>query len=338
MALKTVRPKNIRGNRTTTVTTKTFDKVDYEKKSLEVLRSYEEYLSSERNYSNYTIISYITDINEFKDFIKLESFGTLLTLRGSNAARAYMTTMYNHDLRKKSIARKLSSLKSFYRYLEREKQVDENPFELVESPKIEKSLPKFLYKEEMEKIFSSIDNTTPIGMRNLVIMEILYGSGLRVSELCTLTESSLDFANKMIKVFGKGHKERYVPMNDRTIDAINEYLYIGRPRLILKNEQNEGNTLLVNSRGGELTPRGVRVILNKILLDASESVHISPHVLRHTFATHLLDGGADLRSVQEMLGHASLSTTTNYTHVSTEQLKRSMDLHPRQINVEKIKK
>ena len=304
---------------------------DNETISLKAIEKYKEYLISERNYSEYTINSYISDILEFKEFLKSEDFGTLITARSTHA-RYFMTRLFNNDFKKKSIARKLSSLKTFYRYLITENIVTKNPFELIESPKVEKSLPRFLYKEEIEKIFDSIDTTTAIGKRNLAIMEVLYGSGLRVSELVSLENKNLDFSNAMIKVLGKGSKERYVPMNLRTIEALNNYIHVGRPELILKVEMTSPSALFVNKNGGALTARGVRVIINKVLEDAAESIHVYPHMLRHTFATHLLDGGADLRSVQEMLGHSNLSTTQIYTHVSTEQLRKSMENHPRQNN------
>ena len=305
--------------------------IDNEALSKQAIEKYKQYLITERNYSEYTVNSYIDDICGFKDFLTEEGLGTLITARSVHA-RNYMTRMFNMDYKKKSIARKLSSLKTFYRFLITEKIVAKNPFELIESPKVEKSLPHFLYKEEIEKIFNSIDTTTAIGKRNIAIMEILYGSGLRVSELCSLKMDNLDFANEMIKVIGKGNKERYVPMNTRTIDALQTYIHIGRTELILKCESSAPLEIFVNRSGGALTPRGVRVIINKVLDDAAESIHVYPHMLRHTFATHLLDGGADLRSVQEMLGHSNLSTTQIYTHVSTEQLKKSMENHPRQSN------
>lgn len=324
---KTVRPTGKRS--TPTIKKRETLIVDNESLSREAIEKYKQYLTAERNYSEKTIESYIGDIEEFQEFLKSENMGTIITAKSIHA-RNYMTRMFNKDLKKKSIARKLSSLKTFYRFLITEKIVQKNPFELIESPKVEKSLPRFLYKEEIEKIFSSIDTTTAIGKRNMALMEVLYGSGLRVSELCSLTPKNLDFSNAMIKVIGKGQKERYVPMNSRTIEALHNYIHIGRPELILKVENKAPEELFVNRNGGPLTSRGVRVIIDKILNDAAESIHVYPHMLRHTFATHLLNGGADLRSVQEMLGHSNLSTTQIYTHVSTEQLKRSMELHPRQ--------
>lgn len=325
---KTVRPTN-----KTHHTGVKKEPVVKEKSSLELSREavtkYQNYLENERNCSPYTVSSYIDDICEYASFLQEENMGTLLTARSTHA-RHYITRLFNNEYKKKSIARKISSLKTFYRYLVLEKIIENNPFELIEAPKVEKSLPKFLYIEEIDKIFNSIDTTSAIGKRNMAIMEVLYGSGLRVSELCSLTEANLDFSNAMIKVFGKGHKERYTPMNQRTIDALKTYIYIGRKELILKCEKEAPDVLFVNHRGGALTTRGVRVILDKILEDASVTMHVSPHTLRHTFATHLLNGGADLRSVQEMLGHENLATTQIYTHVNTEQLRISMENHPRQ--------
>ena len=326
MAIKrTVRPQT-RRKPATTVT----PKVDLEKKSQEALEKYRVYLDSERNYSINTVESYLSDIKEFNDFLKTEEFGCLLSIANSTAHIAFITILYNNSYNKKSICIMLSSLKGFYRFLVDEGIMDTNPFELIEAPKVEKTLPKFLYVDEINKIFDSIDTSTVIGMRNSAIMEVLYGCGLRVSELCDLKKANIDFSNEMVKVFGKGHKERYVPINERALEAVKKYITIARPVLTAKVELEDDGFLFVNARGTHLTPRGVRVIIDKILDDAHESMHVSPHMLRHTFATHLLNGGADLRSVQEMLGHVNLSTTQIYTHVSTEQLKKTMEKHPRQ--------
>lgn len=326
---KTVRPPV----KKPTITKKTNDsEVD---KSKEAMEQYRSYLAIEKNYSTYTVQGYLSDIKDFYEYLKSEGFGNLLSIVKSNIPRHYLSYLSTTaKFTKKSIGRKLSSLRTFYRYLEVEGIVTSNPFEAIETPKAEKTLPKFLYPVEINKIFDSIDTSTPIGKRDRTIMELLYGSGLRVSELCGLQASNLDFANEMIKVFGKGHKERYVPMNHLTMKALKEYLNVARPQLVLKNELDDSGELLVNHRGGPLTTRGVRVILNNIMDNAADVTHISPHMLRHTFATHLLDGGADLRSVQEMLGHANLSSTQIYTHVSKEQLKRSyMENHPRQAEI-----
>lgn len=296
----------------------------------EVIEKYQMYLEVERNYSGYTVLNYIHDIKEFKEFLSSNDFGNLLTIDKTNIARYYISYLSEKNYKKKSIARKISSIRSFYRYLERQGIIKENIFESVESPKLDKPLPKVLYINEMEEIFKAIDDSTAIGKRDLAIIEVLYGSGLRVSELCALTEKNLDFQNKTVKVFGKGHKERYVPLSDKAIMALKKYIIIARPELVLNSKMADSNYLLVNHHGGALTPRGVRVILDNILAKTSDNIHVSPHTLRHTFATHLLDGGADLRSVQEMLGHSNLSSTQIYTHVSKEQLKKVyMKSHPR---------
>lgn len=296
----------------------------------EAINKYKTYLDAERNYSEYTVLNYINDINEFKTFLSENEFGYLTSLTKQNIARYYISYLSEKNYKKKSIARKISSLRTFYRYLERQGIINDNIFENVETPKLDKPLPKVLYFNEIEEIYASIDTSTALGMRDFAILEILYGSGLRVSELCNLTEKDLDYRNKTIKVFGKGHKERYVPLNEKAISSIKRYLLVSRPELRINSKYEEPVQLFLNNHGGPLTTRGVRVILNNIIDRSSENLHISPHTLRHTFATHLLDGGADLRSVQEMLGHSNLSTTQIYTHVSKEQLKRVyLESHPR---------
>lgn len=300
-------------------------------KTKEALDKYRNYLEVERNYSPYTVQNYLKDINDFKIFLDEEKHGNLLYIKTENIARYYISKLVANGFAKKSIARKISSLRAFYRYLTVEGLIEKSYFENVETPKLDKQLPKFLYINEIELMFNSIDKSTVIGKRDYALLELLYGSGLRVSEICTITESSLDFANEQIKVFGKGSKERYIPMNEKSIEALKEYIYLSRPSLIQNNEINAPETLFVNHHGGPLTPRGVRVILDKIIDQTKELGHIYPHMIRHTFATHLLDGGANLRSVQKMLGHKNLSTTQIYTHVSKEQIKKAyMENHPRQ--------
>lgn len=329
MALK----KTVRGNKKIVKTNLNKIETNVNTTNLidEALTKYHNYLEVEKNYSTYTVQNYFKDIQDFKKFLEVEQYGDLLKIRSENIARYYISYLVNLGFAKKSIARKISSLRAFYKYLVVEGMLERSYFENVETPKLDKQLPKFLYQNEIELMFNSIDTTTSIGKRDCALLELLYGSGLRVSEICTITEKNLDFPNEMIKVFGKGSKERYVPMNRRTIDSLKEYIYLGRPSLIQKVELNAPDELFVNHHGGALTPRGVRVILDKIIDKTGELGHIYPHMIRHTFATHLLDGGADLRSVQTMLGHENLSTTQIYTHVSKEQIKESYMLnHPRQ--------
>ena len=312
-----------------------------------LIESYKKYLQIERNYSEYTVISYLKDIKDFSSFLQREGFGSLLSIRKGNVPRYFISSLANQGLTRKSIARKISGLRGFYRYLVKNRAIKENVFFEVETPKIEKNLPKFLYEEEIQKLFEAIDTTSPRGKRDLAILELLYGSGLRVSELCALTDKSLDFPNGMVRVFGKGQKGRYVPLSQPAISALQLYLLAGRPLLLRKETES---ALFLNFFGGPLSTRGVRVVLNNILVMASENLKISPHMLRHSFATHLLNGGADLRSVQEMLGHVHLASTQIYTHVSNEQLKKAytyasqvhknqkkayLQSHPRQIKINK---
>lgn len=312
---------------------------DDEQKCDDAINKYKDYLSAEKNYSPYTISSYLKDIDEFKKFLENEKYGNLLKINSDNIGRYYISHLSGNNYSRKSIARKISSLRAFYRFLAVKEIISESYFETVETPKIEKKLPKFLYKNEIELMFNSIDRSKSVGVRDYAILELLYSSGLRVSELCSITEKNLDFPNEMIKVFGKGHKDRYVPMNERCIAILKEYIYVSRPELIRKVEKNATDILFVNRNGGPLTTRGVRVILNNIIDHTAEVGHVYPHMIRHSFATHLLDGGADLRSVQELLGHENLSTTQIYTHVSKEQIKESYMLsHPRQVgNNRKVK-
>ena len=297
----------------------------------DALEVYENYLIVERLYSEYTTLNYIKDIKDFNDFVKSEEFGDALNLESTKISRYYISYL-SDKYSKRTINRKLSSLRGFYKLLHERGMIDFNPFEEVQSIKTDKPLPHFLQVNEIEGMFNSINTNTPLGMRDEVILELLYGSGLRVSELCGLTYKSFDFSNKMILVYGKGAKERYVPMSDKAIKSIDVYKEVARPILQKRNGQNiDPNEFILNNRGGSLTPRGVRVVLNNIIAKTSDTFKISPHMLRHTFATHLLDGGADLRSVQEMLGHVNLSTTQIYTHVSIEQtMKAYMEHHPRQ--------
>lgn len=294
-----------------------------------LIESFITYIESERKYSSYTILNYKNDIIEFQKFVKANSFGNL-SLTTNNAGRYYTSYLNEHYKKARSVVRKLSSLRSFYKFCIRESLTKINPFAIVSSPKLEKTLPKFLYNEEIEALFDSINVDTILGIRDYAMLELMYGTGIRVSELCSLKEIDIDFSNKKMIVLGKGNKERYLPLHDLIIDSLEQYLLYSRKELQVKNKRSISNILFLNNHGGPLTPRGVRDILNRLVKNASENFKISPHMLRHTFATHLLNNGADLISVQELLGHANLSTTQIYTHVSNEQLKKEyMDKFPR---------
>ena len=210
----------------------------------------------------------------------------------------------------------------------REKLVEENPFSLVTIPKSEKRLPEFFYEDELKLLFRSCETETPLGMRNKALLEILYATGIRVSECCQIRLNDLDFYLSTVLVHGKGHKERYVPFGSFAKISLEQYIYNGRKKLL--TSENPHDVLFVNHRGGPLTTRGVRKVLNGMIEKSALNGKIHPHMLRHTFATHLLNNGADLRSVQELLGHAFLSSTQIYTHVTKEHLRKTyMSHHPR---------
>ena len=295
----------------------------------EALNEFIKYIENERMYSEYTVLNYQKDVIEFEDWLKKESFGSLMKPIG-NSGRYYTAHLNEHYRKPRSVARKLSSLRSFYKYCVREGMCEKNPFGEVSSPKLDKTLPKFLYSEEIEALFESINTQTLLGIRDNALLEFMYGTGVRVSELCSIKEKDIDYINKQVIVLGKGKKERYLPLHDLVIDSLKEYIGFARNELQLKNKKEVSEILFLNNHGGPLTPRGVRDILSRLVQRASETYKISPHMIRHTFATHLLNNGADLITVQELLGHSNLSTTQIYTHISNEQLRREyMDKFPR---------
>ncbi len=295
----------------------------------QIISKFITYIQNERMYSEYTIQNYYQDIIEFENFIKVNSFGSLSKVT-NNAGRYYTAHLNEHYRKPRSVARKLSSLRSFYKYCVREGYAETSPFDAVSSPKLDKTLPKFLYSEEIEALFDSINTTTILGTRDYALLEFMYGTGVRVSELCSIKEKDIDYINKQVIVLGKGNKERYLPLHDLIIDSLHDYISFARCELQIKNKNGVSDILFLNNHGGPLTPRGVRDILSRLVKKASETYKISPHMIRHTFATHLLNNGADLITVQELLGHSNLSTTQIYTHISNEQLRKEyMDKFPR---------
>jgi integrase/recombinase XerC len=281
----------------------------------------------EKNYSQYTIVHYQHDIREFFLFMAEQALNDAETVQYSDA-RLYLTKLYDKKLSRKTVAKKISTLRSFYKFLLREKYIVENPFALVTIPKAEKRLPNFFYEDELQILFHSCETDTPLGERNKALLEILYGTGIRVSECCQICLKDLDFYLSTVLVHGKGQKERYVPFGSCAKDSLEKYINNGRKKLLEGKEKIEA--LFVNHRGGPLTTRGVREILNKMIEKSALDSSIHPHKLRHSFATHLLNNGADLRSVQELLGHSFLSSTQVYTHVTNEHLRKTyMSHHPR---------
>ncbi|MBM7692275.1 integrase/recombinase XerC [Peribacillus deserti] len=291
------------------------------------VHSYMEYLQVEKNCSPYTIVNYRKDIEEFLEFMneqKISEFGTVEYFD----ARLFLTSLHERKLAKKTIARKTSSLRSLYKFLMRESMVKDNPFALVSLPKRDHKLPRFLYEEDMEPLFSVSDDSTTLGIRDQALLELLYGTGIRVSECCELKLKDIDFTLGTMLVHGKGKKDRYVPFGDFAKEALQKYLSKSRQQLIKNKAVHD--FIFVNSKGGPLTPRGVRYILDQMIKKTAKDKSLHPHMLRHSFATHLLNNGADLRTVQELLGHSEISSTQIYTHVTKEQLKKVyQSAHPR---------
>lgn len=273
------------------------------------------YLKIEKNYSNLTIINYGKDLKMFLQFLEENHIDEYNKINYKEM-RKFLEFLYEQEYSKKSIARHISSLRSFFKYLSREKKITNNPMTLISNPKLDKKLPKYLYYEELEKILSIPDKTTVLGMRDLTILELLYSTGVRVSELVNIKLEDIDFNERQIKILGKGNKERYVLYGKVLSNYLVEYLS-------KRNELVKNHTyLLINKFGNKLTDRGVRLIIDNVLKKGMLDYHISPHVIRHTFATHMLDNGADLKCVQELLGHKNLSSTQIYTHISNEHLRQ----------------
>lgn len=285
-------------------------------KGQEKLNSYLEHLKYEKNYSDYTIENYSHDILEYLEFIEKESLN-YKTIEYSDL-RFYL--MYLKDEKKdnnSSIDRKLSSLRGFYKFLANEGIVKTNVFSLVSGPKKEKKLPRYFEYNELEELFKVPDITTPCGQRDRLLLEMLYATGVRVGELVTIKVKDIDLGRKNILILGKGNKERYVTYGEYCEEALKNYLKDGYQTLNQKNVEE----LFLNNNGGVLTERGVRYILDQIIKKTSIQKKISPHMIRHSFATHLLNEGCDLLTVQKLLGHESIKATQIYTHVTTDRLK-----------------
>ncbi len=279
------------------------------------------YLKIEKNYSSYTITSYNKDLKELEFF--LESNYKNLDVREIDyfILRKFIIFLNTKKINKKSIARKISTLKSFFKFLVREEIIKSSPAASLLYPRQEKKLPVFLTEKEVVSLLESIKGEGFLQLRDKAILEFLYSTGARVSEMVNLRKEDVDLIGGMAKVMGKGRRERILPLGEPAIKAINDYL---------KKRKDKSEFLFVNYRGRKLSDRGVRLIIEKYIKKLSLNTGISPHTLRHTFATHLLNRGADLRSVQELLGHKSISTTQVYLHLSIENLKNIYEkTHPR---------
>jgi integrase/recombinase XerC len=286
---------------------------------------YISHLEAERRASPYTVRNYKTDLLDFFDFLKGKGVSSLQEV-DRHVVRDYMGHLAKQRIVKASIARKLSAIRSFYRYLLREKIISTNPVEEASSPKLDKRLPSFLTPDEVVRLLKAPDLSTPQGQRDRALLELLYASGLRVSELAGLTLEQVNLDTNEIRVWGKGSKERMVLMGEPAAEALRNYLEQGRPQLV---GEKRNDALFLNRYGQRLTERQVQRMLQQYAKKSGIGKRVHPHLLRHTFATHLLDGGADLRVVQELLGHAQLSSTQIYTHVTKSQAKKIyLSAHP----------
>ncbi|RLC72286.1 MAG: recombinase XerC [Chloroflexi bacterium] len=290
----------------------------------QLLAEYHRYLEAERNFSRYTVRNYTTDVLDFLQFLRqgqrsLEEVDHLLI-------RSWLGQLLKRGIARGSICRKLSALRSFFRYLSREGKLSTDPMSTVSGPKRERKLPSFLTLQEIQKLLEAPDTSTPQGLRDRALLELLYAAGLRVSEVVALNVGNVDLKARQIRVWGKRSKERVVLIGRPAAEALERYLKLGRPKL----SKRRSEALFLNRYGKRIAARRVQRLVREYAQIAGIDRGVFPHMLRHTFATHMLDGGADLRAVQELLGHANLASTQIYTHVTQSQMRRKyLKAHPR---------
>ena len=292
------------------------------------MQEYLDVLKYQKNYSDLTILAYQRDIEQFFLYLREECIEDLSEVQYS-FLRGYLSSLHQQNLSAKTINHKMSSLRGFYRYLQNQEYINDNPFLLVDSLKEPQRNPDFLYIDEMVALLDSIDITAPLGKRNKAMLELMYASGLRCREVVELTLAQIDFSRQLLLIHGKGKKDRYVPFHDFAKECLQDYLETERLELMAKKHQ-EHHFVFVNKFGGQMTNRGIEDIVNRVTQNYDPTKKIHPHTFRHSFATHLLQQGVDIRLVQELLGHSSLSTTQVYTHVTNQHLKEVYDhAHPR---------
>ncbi len=293
------------------------------------IKKFMNYLGIERNLSPHTLKNYQGDLRQFSRFLKP---GSTLNQIDYLTIREYLAHLQGVGVSRRTVNRKLSCLRSFFKFLCREGYLSSDPTAGIRSPRLDKKLPKFLDLNQVTKLVEAPSEDEVLGLRDRAILETLYSTGMRVSELVSLNAGRIDFIGGALKVMGKGRKERLTPIGEKALQAIRKYLE-KRPQLLLRRKRDiskDKDALFLNNWGGRLTRISIRRIVSKYIKKISSELNISPHSLRHTFATHLLDAGADLRHVQELLGHVNLSTTQIYTHVTTQRLKTIYDrAHPR---------
>jgi len=288
---------------------------------MKYITAFLEYLKVNKKHSVNTIKSYHDDIVEFYNVI-----GKNVININEDYIRIYLAYLYEKKLNKNSVSRKLSSIRSFYNYLYNMDIVEKNYFNDIHNPKKVRSLPHFLKEDEIKKILKVPDITNPLGQRNLLILEMLYATGVRVSELVNIRINDIDMYNESIKIFGKGNKERIVFYGSFCKKSLSLYLENGRKKL----NKKDSIYLFLNKNGNRLSDRMVRNILDDLIIKAAVNKHVFPHMIRHTFATDMLSNGADLMTVKELLGHENIDTTSIYVHVTDEQIRKVYEnCHPR---------
>lgn len=290
------------------------------KKSL--LEQFKDYLAYERGYSNLTLTAYLNDLKQAEDFWKNNGGFNGFKQVTSRDIEIYIASLASTGLSQASQARKLSSLKSFYKFLTRRNLVEVDPTQTVSIHRKSKKLPEFFYEPEIKKVLDSLSASDKLTVRNKAMFELFYATGMRVSEVSNLTLEQIDFDVQMILVHGKGNKDRYVPFGDYAKACLLRYLNEARR---LFNPDDDNHYVFLDNRGHQLTSRGIEYIMRKVFQKGGLSANVHPHELRHTFATQMLNNGADLRSVQELLGHEFLSTTQIYTHVTMERLQKDYE-------------
>lgn len=291
-----------------------------------LIEKFIEYLEYEKGYSKKTIISYENDLELFNNYLKENKITNIKSI-DYNTIRKYLGYLHDNKYEASSVSRKISALRSFFKYNIKEKNITNNPMTLISNPKKEKKLPKYLNYEEIEKLLNAIEMDKKEGIQERLIIELLYSTGIRVSELVNIKIKDIKIKENQINILGKGNKERIVLFGEKAKEIIKLYLNAYK-------EDFQGNIsnqyLLINKKGKQLTTNKVELIVKDVLRKSALKLNISPHTLRHTFATHMLDSGADLKSVQELLGHENLKTTAIYTHISNERLKQVfLNSHPR---------
>ncbi|MBT2731373.1 tyrosine recombinase XerC [Carnobacterium sp. ISL-102] len=287
-----------------------------------------QYLITERHYSELTKKAYEEDITHFELFLD-QTGDTDFSSVTLQDVRIYLGELNEKGLSRNSVSRKISSLRAFYQFLLKNQLVKDNPFSYIHLKKKTLRLPKFFYEKEMDALFEAVKGDGPLDFRNEAILEVLYGTGTRVSECSGIKLKDIDFDLSVLLVHGKGNKERYVPFGHYAAVAMREYMEQSRTPLMSKYKKSH-EFLFVNHHGDPITATGIEYVLNQVIKKSSLTSDIHPHMLRHSFATHLLNNGADMRTVQELLGHASLSSTQIYAHVTKEHLQKNYrQFHPR---------